>query len=138
MKAHKGEIMILKLHTEVVIDIAHHLDGYEGNCKNVHGHTSKIEIWVKGSWQDKVGIMFDFGKVKDLKDLLDHKDLNQMDYFRLSEKNPTAENIVQFIFNWLKINPYYWLQCYADYIQCDKVISDTLLDDDEDLEKIND
>ena len=90
--------MLLTLHTETTIDSCHHLSGYKGKCANVHGHTWKIELWFRGQDNilDKVGILVDFGIVKELKDLLDHKDLN-----KVLKKNPTAENLTMWIFNWL-------------------------------------
>ena len=60
--------MDILLHTEGWYDAAHHLENYNGACSNLHGHTYKVELWVKGE-QDKlneVGILFDFGNLKSL------------------------------------------------------------------------
>jgi len=50
---------------------------------------------------DKTGFVMDFKDIdrilKNITDLLDHKDLNALEQF--SEINPTAENIACFIFN---------------------------------------
>ena len=90
--------MKLTLHTEVVLDVAHHLEGYQGNCAMLHGHSSKVERWFQGDSQylNHVGILVDFNIVKKIKDKLDHKDLNTV----LTE-NPTAENIVQWIHKYI-------------------------------------
>ncbi len=90
--------MILTLHTETTIDSCHQLKGYDGKCKNLHGHTWKIELWFRGdsSLKDKVGILVDFGIVKELKELLDHKNLNEV-----IDMNPTAENLTEWIHNWI-------------------------------------
>ena len=91
--------MDLTLHTEVTIDSCHKLDKYDGKCANLHGHTWKVELWFKGSSleTDDVGILVDFGIVKELKELLDHKYLNDV-----IQKNPTAENLTQWIYYWIK------------------------------------
>ena len=91
--------MQLTLHTETVIDSAHRLEGYEGKCSAVHGHSWKIELWFKGdhSLCDKVGILVDFGIVKQLKDVLDHKYINDV-----VDKNPTAENLTMWVFEFIK------------------------------------
>jgi 6-pyruvoyltetrahydropterin/6-carboxytetrahydropterin synthase len=98
--------MILTLYTEGYFDAAHLLKDYEGKCANLHGHTWKVSVWVKGdeSLKDKSGILWDFGNLKKIIDELDHRNLN--DYM---ENSPTAENITLFIYNKLK-NEYKNLQ----------------------------
>ena len=94
--------MLLKLHTEVAIDSCHQLRGYDGNCCRIHGHTWFIEVWIQGDHTlcDKVGILFDFGNVKALKEKYDHFKLNDIPPF--DEINPTAENISRHIYHELK------------------------------------
>ena len=41
---------------------------------------------------DKAGILFDFGKIKEIHEMLDHKEINAV-----LDINPTAENISSFI-----------------------------------------
>jgi 6-pyruvoyltetrahydropterin/6-carboxytetrahydropterin synthase len=94
--------MILTVYTETVIDIAHSIRGYNGNCQHTHGHTQKICVWVRGDsrFQDKDGILFDFNNVKKIKEKYDHKLLNEIEPF--DKINPTAENICQKIYFDLK------------------------------------
>jgi len=89
----------LTLHTEVTIDSAHKLEKYDGKCATLHGHTWKVEVWFKGhpSLRDEVGILVDFGIVKEIKEHLDHKYIN--DVIRM---NPTAENLTQYIYMFIK------------------------------------
>lgn len=92
----------ITLYTETVIDSCHNLRGYVGKCKNLHGHSWKISVWIQGedSQKDSVGILFDFGNVSKIKDDLDHKYINQdVDYFK--DINPTAENISLYILDYL-------------------------------------
>jgi len=88
----------LHLHTEFTFDSAHKLEGYDGKCSNVHGHTGLVEIEFKGkeSQKNSVGILIDFGIVKKLKEMLDHNYLNNV-----LKTNPTAENISRFIYDYL-------------------------------------
>jgi len=81
--------MKITLHTEGWFDAAHHLENYEGKCSNKHGHTYKVEVWIQGEEEqlDKAGILWDFGKLKDILNTFDHKDLNE-----LYINNSTAEN----------------------------------------------
>ena len=92
--------MMLLLHTETVIEGAHKLVNYNGKCSALHGHSWKIELWFKGSSMDldSVGILVDFSIVKELKELLDHKILNDV----IVDRNPTAENLTMWIYNWFR------------------------------------
>ena len=81
-------------------DAAHALIGYPGECKNLHGHTWDVEVEVKGTKLDEVGIVYDFKYLKE--DLLailkqfDHKYLNEVEPF--TEFNATAENLARVIY----------------------------------------
>jgi len=80
-------------------DSAHHLNNYEGKCKNLHGHTWVFQIVLQYTGQlDKAGISVDFKQakiwVKEIEELFDHKDLNTI----FVEENPTAENISRYIY----------------------------------------
>lgn len=89
---------VITLYTETVIDSCHNLRNYLGKCKNLHGHSWKISIWIQGTdaQKDSVGILFDFGTVGHIKEELDHKYLNDdVEYFK--QVNPTAENISLYI-----------------------------------------
>ena len=79
---------------------AHFLPGYEGPCKNLHGHTWKIEVTAQSKALDKIGMVVDFKEIKmKLKGFLGHLDhvcLNDLPYFK--KNNPTTENIAKYIY----------------------------------------
>lgn len=79
---------------------AHFLRGYNGPCKDLHGHTWKIEVTLLSDSLNEIGLVVDFKDVKEklntfLKQL-DHVCLNDLEYFK--DKNPSTENIARFIF----------------------------------------
>lgn len=90
-----------RVSVEADFSAAHFLQGYRGKCENVHGHNYKVEAHLEAEGLDKVGIAVDFSIVKKgLREILaelDHKSLNELDYFK--GINPSAENIARFIFN---------------------------------------
>ena len=90
-----------KLNVTSHFSAAHKLVGYDGPCKNVHGHNWKVRVGILCDSVDQIGLTIDFGIVKknlnDIMDKLDHKMLNELEYF--SECNPTSENIAKLIFN---------------------------------------
>ena len=91
--------MKLTIFTEGFFDSAHFIKGHDGKCAHLHGHSWKIEVHVSGdsSQLDANGILWDFGNIKKIISKLDHRILNEEFDF-----NPTAENLVKFIYTDLK------------------------------------
>lgn len=91
--------MKLNLYTEGYVNAAHFLTGYDGKCSNLHGHTWKICVWVRGeeSSLDKTGILWDFNNLKSIIDMLDHNCLNDV-----LKNNPSVENLTLFVYKKVK------------------------------------
>ena len=53
---------------EFIFDAAHQLQGHHGLCKNVHGHTYKLQVGVYGAVKDEPGTT-DEGMVIDCEEL---------------------------------------------------------------------
>jgi len=53
---------MLSLVREFTFDAAHNLKWHKGKCKNIHGHTYKIQVFVKGELNTN-------GIIIDLKDI---------------------------------------------------------------------
>ncbi|WP_233143523.1 6-carboxytetrahydropterin synthase QueD [Aggregatibacter actinomycetemcomitans] len=117
---------MFKVSKEFSFDMAHLLDGHDWKCQNLHGHTYKLQVEVRGDlYQEgaKQGMVIDFS---DLKKIVNHAILEPMDhafiYDQTSERESkiasllqqldsktfgvpfrtTAEQLAQFIFNQLK------------------------------------
>ena len=80
-----------------------------GKCNNPHYHRHNYEliVSVSGEVDPETGYVMDVKILKDfikseIEDALDHKNLN-LEVPEFKHKNPTAENIVIFIYNKLKI-----------------------------------
>lgn len=91
---HNKEVTVTKIFT---FDSAHRLDDYVGKCANLHGHTYRLEVSIKGR-TDHRGIVVDFGDIKQIVNeqiigKYDHRFLND-----LMEFNTTAENMVVHFF----------------------------------------
>ncbi len=89
-----------KLNVTSQFSAAHQLKGYEGACKNLHGHNWKVRVGILCEKTDDIGMTIDFGIVKEIMEnilaKLDHSLLNDHDCF--SEENPTSENIAQYLY----------------------------------------
>lgn len=117
------------LKTESSFDSAHFLKGYDGKCRNLHGHRWKIVLEVqteelKEDDQHK-GMYVDFGELKkDLRNIADSMDhaliiernsLKDTTFEALKSENfkiieldfrPTAENMAKYFYEKIKILGY--------------------------------
>jgi 6-pyruvoyltetrahydropterin/6-carboxytetrahydropterin synthase len=92
------------LFKEFTFDSAHFLpnvpDGHK--CKEMHGHTYRLRVWLEGKPDDKLGWVMDFAElkkaVKPVLDCVDHKCLNNIEGL----DNPTCELIAVWIWDQLK------------------------------------
>lgn len=81
-------------------EACHHLEGYNGDCSRLHGHSYKLEVTVTNSRKKQLtyknDMVIDF---KDLKNIVKAKVLKDYDHHNLDdifedEHRPTAENMV--------------------------------------------
>jgi 6-pyruvoyltetrahydropterin/6-carboxytetrahydropterin synthase len=91
------------LKTHVHFAAAHRLRGYEGDCEQLHGHNYKVEIEVRATQLDELGMGVDFRAIRkaarEVVGALDHRLLNEIPPF--DEVNPTAEHIAVHVFEQL-------------------------------------
>lgn len=117
---------MFRVSKEFSFDMAHILDGHDGKCRNLHGHTYKLQVEVSGDLYQqgpKKGMVMDFA---DLKDIVKTLILEPMDHAFIYDTNSerecriaallneldsktfgmpsrtTAEEMARFIFNRLK------------------------------------
>ena len=95
---------MFELMVEDTFDAAHALRGYEGACENLHGHTWKVQIFLRGDQLNKIGLLEDFKNIKirlaRALTAYDHKLINAAPPF--DKKNPTSENLAETIYKLLK------------------------------------
>lgn len=79
---------------------AHQLKGYDGDCKNLHGHNYSVVVTMQSPELDNIGIAMDFKILKkEVDELLkgfDHKNLSELPEF--SHINPTSEVLARTIY----------------------------------------
>jgi len=86
-----------ELMVEESFNSAHFLKGYKGNCKNIHGHNYKVQLFVKGDDLDNIGLLADYRILK--KEL--HIILKPLDHILLNDIfdfNPSAELVAKYIY----------------------------------------
>ena len=60
---------VIRITKEFQFEMAHALVGYDGPCKNIHGHSYKLKVTVKGEVKKDTsdsdeGMVIDFGLIK--------------------------------------------------------------------------
>lgn len=60
---------VVRLTKEFSFEMAHSLSGYDGACREIHGHSYKLFVTVQGKPNDdpsdpKYGMVMDFGELK--------------------------------------------------------------------------
>ena len=86
-------------------DSAHQLPNVpEGHkCKNLHGHTYHLTVFLEGHLDEKLGWVMDFSELKEVMKPV----LKKMDHHYLNDlpglENPTSEVLVRWI--WQQIQP---------------------------------
>ena len=73
----------MEIYKTFTFDSAHQLFlPYDSKCNELHGHTYKIEVWIKGTVNKETGLIADFTHIKKMiNDNYDHKNLNQIPPF---------------------------------------------------------
>ena len=82
----------IRLTKEFSFESAHALDGYDGLCREIHGHSYRLFVTIKGEpiseeGNPKLGMVMDFG---DLKRIVNSEIIDRLDHsfvLRNSEQN---------------------------------------------------
>lgn len=92
---------------EFTFDAAHYLPEYDGPCRNLHGHTYRLQVGFTDAVNSKTGMVLDFSEIKKeigkLVHHLDHRLLNHAHELNgFPCEMPTAENMVVWLISWLR------------------------------------
>jgi 6-pyruvoyltetrahydropterin/6-carboxytetrahydropterin synthase len=95
----------MEIFKQFTFDSAHFLPNVppEHKCRNMHGHTYRLVVYIEGKTDKNLGWVMDFSDVKHvidpIVDMVDHHVLNDLPGL----ENPTCENIA--IWLWDQIKP---------------------------------
>lgn len=87
----------IRITKQFSFETGHALHGYDGKCKNVHGHSYKLSVTVIGqpindASHVKNGMVIDFG---DLKKIVNHEIVDQFDHATVFNKNTPHLELAQ-------------------------------------------
>ncbi|SDL62815.1 6-pyruvoyl trahydropterin synthase family protein [Kriegella aquimaris] len=87
----------IRITKQFTFETGHALYGYDGKCKNVHGHSYKLSVTVIGKpitdpEAVKLGMVIDFG---DLKTIVKEEVINPFDHATVFNKNTPHKELAQ-------------------------------------------
>ncbi len=84
----------IRISKEFGFEMAHALNGYDGACKQIHGHSYKLRVTLIGKPininSPKKGMVMDFG---DLKKIVNKAIINDFDHALVVSKETPVDNI---------------------------------------------
>ena len=88
---------MIRLTKEFSFESAHALWGYDGKCREVHGHSYRLFVTVKGEPisdenNPKLGMVIDFGQ---LKSIVAREITDRLDHSFVMRRTPEAEALAQ-------------------------------------------
>ena len=91
----------IRITKQFTFETAHALYGYDGKCKNVHGHSYKLSVTVIGkpitdTSHVKLGMVIDFG---DLKKIVKEEIIDPFDHATVFNKNTPHIELAQELIN---------------------------------------
>lgn len=121
----------IRLTKEFSFECAHALTGYDGKCSNIHGHSYKLFVTIKGATngengEPKEGMVIDF---RDIKEMVERVIIKVFDHSLVITKEtplaselkgtypnivllpfrPTSENLIshfaELLMEWMERNP---------------------------------
>ncbi|MBE6202933.1 MAG: 6-carboxytetrahydropterin synthase [Rikenellaceae bacterium] len=87
---------VIRLTKEFTFEAAHMLEGYDGLCREIHGHSYRLFVTVKGEPQSdpnspKLGMVMDFGV---LKRIVNEQIVDRLDHSLMMRNTLAAEDTV--------------------------------------------
>ena len=86
---------IIRITKQFTFEMAHALSGYDGLCRNIHGHSYHLDVTVKGAPNDdrnfpKQGMLIDFS---DLKSIVNEEIIHYFDHALLLNQHTNTDLI---------------------------------------------
>ena len=89
------KMSVIRLTKEFTFEAAHMLEGYDGLCREIHGHSYRLFVTIKGEPQSdpdspKLGMVMDFGL---LKRIVNEQIVERLDHSFMMRNTLAAEQV---------------------------------------------
>lgn len=91
-----ADMAVIRLTKEFSFEAAHALEGYDGACREIHGHSYRLFVTVKGAPSEraedpKCGMVMDFGA---LKRIVNEEVVSRLDHALVLRATEAAEPLL--------------------------------------------
>lgn len=112
---------------EFFFDSAHMLSNYNGKCGNIHGHTYKLKVFIKGypiesDVDQKGGMILDFSEIKKI---IDNYLLNKFDHALITTKKESFYGKLNENIKYCYLNPPFDIKTTCEMISL-QILSDLI------------
>ena len=88
---------VIRLTKEFSFEAAHMLEGYDGICREIHGHSYRLFVTIKGEPESdpespKLGMVMDFGN---LKRIVNEQIVERLDHSFMMRNTLVAEEVIE-------------------------------------------
>lgn len=92
----KNIMSVIRLTKEFSFEAAHMLEGYDGLCREIHGHSYRLFVTVKGEpvndpTSPKLGMVMDFGI---LKRIVNEQIVDRLDHAFMMRRTENSEEVL--------------------------------------------
>ena len=89
----------IRLTKEFNFEAAHSLEGYDGACREIHGHSYRLFVTIKGepsrdTYDPKQGMVMDFGL---LKSIVNEQIISRLDHAFIMRRSEQAEQVQEML-----------------------------------------
>ena len=111
----------IRLTKEFTFEAAHSLEGYDGACREIHGHSYRLFVTIKGepsrdAYDPKQGMVRDFGL---LKSIVNEQIISRLDHAFIMRYSQQGEELRDVL------SPYYHNIVLVDYQPtCENMLAD--------------
>ena len=89
----------IRLTKEFTFEAAHSLEGYDGACREIHGHSYRLMVTIKGepstdAYDPKQGMVMDFGL---LKRIVNEQIVNRLDHAFIMRRTEQGMELQQML-----------------------------------------
>ena len=111
----------IRLTKEFTFEAAHSLEGYDGACREIHGHSYRLMVTIKGepstdAYDPKQGMVMDFGL---LKSIVNEQIISRLDHAFIMRHSEQGEELRDVL------SPYYHNIVLVDYQPtCENMLAD--------------
>jgi len=105
IKKIEGGKLVLSITKIFHFEAAHTISCYNGQCKNIHGHSYELHVTITGQVLNESNMLIDFKELKKIVEIQVTNDFDHALILKMSHENKEAYKTINTKIHWLKEEP---------------------------------